>query len=88
MTKSCANCIYLRGCMWNSEYTPSPCAVFEDKANYRHASEVKADTIRELQTELAMHFGTYCGTDTIAVHDVFAIVDKVGTKMLETTECE
>ena len=39
----CENCLYYRGCLRNSEYVPSPCDVYEDKAGYRKQEWVSVD---------------------------------------------
>ena len=83
MSKNCANCIYLRGCMWNSEYSLSPCEVFEDKSNYRPVCEVQAETFSKVQAKLTQHFGTYTGKDTISVYDVFKALDKIKEEILD-----
>ena len=36
---SCDNCLHDRACLVNSEYVPTPCCAYEDKAGYRKQSE-------------------------------------------------
>ena len=47
----CENCLHYRACLVNSEYVPTPCCAYEDKAGYRKQSEV--ENIQEIITELS-----------------------------------
>lgn len=47
------------------------------------SKEIRAETLRELQTRLTMHFGTYRGDSTIEVSEVFKIVDKIVEEMCD-----
>lgn len=43
----------------------------------------KADTLSDLQTRFAMHFGTYTREDTIKVSDVFKLLERFTEEILE-----
>ena len=50
--------------------------------------KVQADTVREMQTRFAMHFGTYRPTDVVKVTEVFKLLKKISGEMLyEEEEC-
>ena len=51
-------------------------------------AEVKADTMREMQTRFAMHFGTYRPTDVVKVTEVFKLLKKISGEMLYEEEEE
>lgn len=36
---ACENCLHYKACLVNSEYVPSPCRAYENKAGYRKQSE-------------------------------------------------
>ena len=45
--KTCENCLHHSACKVNSEYVPTPCRAFEDKAGYRKQREgewIKTET--------------------------------------------
>ena len=46
-------------------------------------NSVKAETLSDLQTRFAMHFGTYTEKDTIKVNDVFKLLSKFKEEILE-----
>ena len=50
--------------------------------------EARADTVREMQDRLAMHFGTYRPDETIKVHDMFKLIEKISNEILNNTEDE
>lgn len=35
----CCNCLYYKACLYNGEYIPTPCRLYEDKASYRKQIE-------------------------------------------------
>lgn len=37
---ACEKCLHHLACLINSEYVPTPCPAYEDKAGYRKQSEV------------------------------------------------
>lgn len=45
--------------------------------------EIKADTIRKMQTMFAVHFGTYTENDTVKIKDVFRLLDQIAKEMIE-----
>ena len=45
--------------------------------------EVKANTLKDIQTKFAMRFGTYTPKDTIKVSDVFKLLGKFKEELLE-----
>lgn len=45
--------------------------------------QVKADTVKEIQTKVAMHFGTYTDEDTVKVVDVFKLLSQIEKEVLE-----
>ena len=46
-------------------------------------AKVKPDTVREIQTRFAMHFGTYTYQDIVKVRDVFRVLDQIAKEMLK-----
>ena len=56
------------------------CPIFDE------IEKAKADTVNELQTRVAVCFGTYTDKDTVKVSDVFKLIDQIAKEMLETTE--
>ena len=36
---ACENCLHHLACLVNSEYVPTPCCAYEDKAGYRKQSD-------------------------------------------------
>ena len=42
---ACENCLHYKACLVNSEYVPSLCKAFEDKAGYRKQSEGEWRTV-------------------------------------------
>lgn len=38
--RSCEDCLHYRACLVNSEYVPTPCCAYENKAGYRKQSEI------------------------------------------------
>jgi hypothetical protein len=48
----CERCLHYRACLLNSEYVPSPCSCYEDKADYRKASEVAREIFAEIEEML------------------------------------
>ena len=51
-----------------------------------HCENIKADTVREMQTRLSMHFGTYTEDTTVKVCDLFKVTGEVAEKILNETE--
>ena len=50
---------------------------------------LKADTVRDIQTELSLHFGTYTEDTAVKVCNLFKVMDKIAEKILnENTEDE
>lgn len=50
--------------------------------------KVQADTLNDMQTRFAMHFGTYRPTDEVKVTEVFKLLKKISGEMLyEEEEC-
>lgn len=49
---------------------------------------VKADTLNDMQTRFAMHFGTYRPTDEVKVTEVFKLLKKISEEMLYEEEEE
>ena len=47
------------------------------------AKAVKADTVSELQTRVAVHFGTYTDKDTVKISDVFKLIDEIAKEMFD-----
>lgn len=45
--------------------------------------DVARETIKEVRIKVAMHFGTYTAHDTIRVHDVFMMLERIEQEMLE-----
>ena len=43
---------------------------------------IQANTVREMQTELSIHLGTYTKNTTIKVCDLFKLVDEIADKIL------
>lgn len=43
----------------------------------------KADTLSDIQTRFAMHFGTYTREDTIKVSDVFKLLERFKEEIME-----
>ena len=43
----------------------------------------RADTLSDLQTRFAMHFGTYTREDTIKVSDVFKLLERFKEEIME-----
>ena len=37
--KDCFNCLHYSACLWNGEYTPTPCRLYEDKTEWSKQSE-------------------------------------------------
>lgn len=35
----CYNCLHYSACLWNGEYTPTPCRLYEDKTEWSKQSE-------------------------------------------------
>jgi FtsZ-binding cell division protein ZapB len=42
----------------------------------------RANTVREIQTRFAMHFGTYTYQDIVKVRDVFRVLDEIAKEIL------
>ena len=38
--KDCFNCLHYSACLWNGEYTPTPCRLYEDKTEWSRQSEL------------------------------------------------
>lgn len=53
------------------------------RKGYEDGVQAKADTVRDIQTKFAMHFGTYRSEDSIKVSEVFALLSKFAEEMLE-----
>lgn len=50
--------------------------------------KVQSDTLNDMQTRFAMHFGTYRPTDEVKVTEVFKLLKKISGEMLyEEEEC-
>ena len=48
--KTCQKCLHYCACLRNSEYYPErPCFSYEDKADYRKASEVAREIFAEIE---------------------------------------
>lgn len=45
----CEQCLHYRACIINSEYVPSPCSCYEDKAGYRKSEEVAREVLEEVR---------------------------------------
>jgi hypothetical protein len=46
-------------------------------------NEVKADTVSNLKSRMAIQFGTYTGKDTIPIKELFDVLDKVCEEILD-----
>lgn len=57
-----------------------------NEGGYRKASTVAVETIREFETRIATHFGTYTKEDVVKVSDVFALIHRIVLEMLEDGE--
>ena len=42
-----------------------------------------SDTVKEIQTRFAVHFGTYTENDTVKIKDVFGLIDQIAKEILE-----
>lgn len=51
-------------------------------------AEAKSDTLNDMQTRFAMHFGTYRPTDEVKVTEVFKLLKKISGEMLYEEEEE
>jgi hypothetical protein len=55
--------------------------------NYILATEYKdkiiADTVRQIQLKMAMHYGTYTDKDMTPIAEVFSLLDQIAKEMLE-----
>lgn len=49
-------------------------------------AEAKADTLSDMQTRFAMHFGTYTKDATIKVSDVFKLLERFKEEIMEGTD--
>lgn len=47
---------------------------------------LRADTARDIQTRVAVYFGTYTDKDVIKVADVFKIINRIVLEILEAEE--
>lgn len=45
--------------------------------------EAKANTVRQIQLKMAMHYGTYTDKGMILITDVFRVLDQFAKEMLE-----
>ena len=48
-------------------------------------SQIVADTVSELQTRFAMHYGTYTDKDMTPITEVFRLLDQIAKEMLEVS---
>lgn len=46
-------------------------------------SRIKENTLRDLQLELSMHFGTYKTDDAIKISDLFKLMDNITDKLID-----
>ena len=53
------------------------CPIFDEIA------KAKADTVSELQTRVAMRYGTYTDKDMTPIAEVFRLLDQIAKEMLE-----
>ena len=78
----------------NERLKPSKIVVVRQSRNYGKqyelvtkikmiSDEVKAVTVKEIQTKVAMHFGTYTDNDTVKVVDVFKLLAQIEKEVLE-----
>ena len=44
---------------------------------------IKADTVQNMQTRFALHFGTYTDRDTVMVRDLFWLLNKFAEEEME-----
>jgi hypothetical protein len=56
--------------------------LLDDKCD-RCIERERADTMSELQTRVAIHFGTYTDKDMTPIADVFRLLDQIAKEMLE-----
>lgn len=47
---------------------------------------LRADTARDIQTRVAVHFGTYTDKDVVKVADVFKLINQIALEILEADE--
>lgn len=45
--------------------------------------QIKADTVREIETRFAMRYGTYTDKDMTPITEVFKVLDQIAKEMLE-----
>lgn len=45
----CEQCLHYRACLLNSEYAPSRCSCYEDKAGYRKASDIAREIFEKVE---------------------------------------
>ena len=64
-------------CIFGAPHKVRDCPIDEEVAKAR------ADIVQEMQTRLAMHFGTYTEDDAVTVREVLWIVAKIAEEMLE-----
>lgn len=56
-------------------------------AEYDSMAKSIADTVEDLRTLFAVHFGTYTDKDTVKIADVFRLLDQIAKEMVEGSEC-
>lgn len=58
------------------------CPIFDE------IERTKADTVRDMHTMFAIHFGTYTENDTVKIKDLFSLIDQIANELLNTEKCE
>ena len=68
---ACENCLHYRACLVNSEYVPTPCCAYEDKAGYRKQVEGEWIAKKEMyKAPSTYHY--YCSNcEKNAIYDTF-----------------
>lgn len=76
-TRACEDCLHYFACRVNSEYVPTPCCAYENKAGYRKQSEWISVEVKLPEKEGT--YLTYTDKDKMII-DVFCIYPSHETK--------